>query len=99
MNREVFPGGIYPLAGDVQSTAGQQSVTVIGIQGVPVENTPPSDQSRLVYQASTSQWQPTPIANDSISVNGVCISDDYDITVNAPVGSNGTPVQVNGSLV
>lgn len=84
MNREIFPGGTYPLQGDVTSQAGQSTVTVSGIQNRPVISTAPTDQQRLVYIASAGQWQPTTDSNQSVQVNGVKVSDDYTITVNTP---------------
>jgi hypothetical protein len=82
VNREIFPGGIYPLAGDVTSTAGNATVTVTGIQGITV--TPGFFQGGevLEYSAATHSW--TPILRAAIQVNGLTVSDDYLISVNVP---------------
>lgn len=90
MNREIYPGGIYPLTGDVQSKAGQQTVTVIAIQGVPVQQTYLNGGEVLSYNPSTRQWEPR--ARAAIQVDNVTMSDDYTITVNVP-----RMVTVNGS--
>lgn len=85
MNREiVVPGGagIYPLAGDVASQAGNRLVTVIGIQGIPVLNTLFSGGEVLEYNPNTNQWTPTLRA--ALQVNNVTLSDDYLITINVP---------------
>lgn len=93
MNREVvIPGGagIYPLQGDVQSTAGNQVVTVTGWQGTPIAvNT---NESGAVYQfvQAANEWQP--ILRASIQVNGITVSDDPLISVNVA-----KPILVNGS--
>ena len=54
MNREIYPGGLYPLIGDVESQAGDNSVKVTGLQGIPLVNTPPDD--RQVIQRWKSGW-------------------------------------------
>ncbi len=94
MNREVvIPGGagVYPLTGDVLSTAGDQTVRVIGIQGIPVQRISPEPGSYLEYNQNAGRWEP--ILRASIQVNGITVSDDYDISVNAVhVYVNGTPV-------
>jgi hypothetical protein len=84
MNREiVMPGGagIYPLTGDVTSVAGSPRVTVTGIQNVPVSASPPGSANNLQYDANTNQWTPTAIA--CVAVDGVVVSYDYVIAVNA----------------
>lgn len=90
MNREIYPGGIYPLTGDVESQAGNQPVTVVGLQGIPVEQTFFDGGEYLEYNPNTHQWEPTLRA--SIQVNNITVSDDYLITVNVP-----KMVLVNGS--
>jgi hypothetical protein len=84
MNREiVLPGGagIYPIVGDVISAAGSPRVTVVGIQSVPVSSSTPGAANNLQYDANTNQWTATAIA--CISVDGVVVSYDYMIAVNA----------------
>lgn len=64
MNREcALPGGagVYPLTGDVASTAGNSNVVVTGLQQVPVENTTPDDLAYLKYSATNHEWEPTRI--------------------------------------
>lgn len=85
MNREiVIPGGagIYPLTGDVLSQAGNQLVTVIGIQGIPVTVGLLLGGEVLEYNTNTHNWEANLRA--AIQVNNVTVSDDYLITVNVP---------------
>ena len=98
-NREIVPNSLYPLQGDVISTAGSSTALVEGIQGVPIETVvgPITDQSTLVYDASATLYRHKIIpANQSVEINGVPVSDDFDIAVNLPLGVTGTPVLVNG---
>lgn len=94
MNREIaIPGGagIYPLTGDVASTAGNPSVRVTGLQGVPIASDPSfQGGEELQYNANTHSWTPTLRA--AIQVNNVTVSDDYIIAVNVPKS-----VLVNGA--
>lgn len=93
MNREiVIPGGagVYPLTGDVQSTAGSPTVRVVGIQGIAVENIVPGPGAVLMFNQNNADWEPFERA--CIQVNGLSVSDDYDMSVNANhVAVNGTP--------
>ena len=93
MNREiVVPGGagIYPLQGDVTSTAGNNTVVVTGLEGIPL--TPGPYTSGVVWQyiSSTNTWQP--ILSACVQVNGITVSDDPWVSVNAA-----KPIQVNGA--
>jgi hypothetical protein len=94
VNREVIiPGGagIYPLTGDVQSTAGNATVTVIGLQNIKMQSGVPLPGAVLTYNQNDNQWEPTQRA--CIQVNGISVSDDYFIAINADnVSINGTPV-------
>ncbi len=93
MNRElVIPGGagIYPLQGDVQSTAGNAKVKVIGLQGIALQSVVPASGSVLEYNVNTNQWEP--ILNAQIQVNGLTVSDDPLISVNVS-----KPIKINGA--
>jgi hypothetical protein len=97
MNREcIVPGGagIYPLTGDVTSTAGNALVVVTGIQGIPVSASLPSAGSVLQYSVAGNRWEPTPenAISSYITLNGTISSYDYEISVNVP-----KQVYVNGS--
>ena len=84
MNREItsgVPGSIYPLVGDVVSTAGSPRVVVDGLQTVPVSSSFPGSANNLQYNPNTNSWTPTAIA--CIAVDGVVVSYDYMIAVNA----------------
>jgi hypothetical protein len=92
MNREIVnPGGagIYPITGDVQSTAGNQLVVVTGLQGIPLESTFPLSGQVLEYNGNTNNWEP--VLQAGVQVNGMNSSGDYIISVNVP-----TPITVNG---
>lgn len=98
-NSQIFPQSTYPLTGDVQSTPGSPTVTVVGIQTVPFSATPPLPGQIPV--AIGGQWVPSnpsiTDANQSIQVNGVVMSDDYQVSVNAVLGISNSPLYVNGT--
>jgi len=93
MNREIVLGGggagVYPLTGDVESSAGNPQVVVTGLHNVPIAAASPQPGAGLQYDSTTHSW--TPIVRAAIQVNGQTASDDYLITVNV---SN--PILVNG---
>ncbi len=92
MNREIIQpsgAGIYPLTGDVTSTAGNALVAVTGLQGTPVAVSLFSGGEILEYNINTNQWTPTLRA--SIQVDNVTVSDDYLITVDL-----NNPITVDG---
>lgn len=108
MNQQLFPQSVYPITGDVQSTPGQSQIRVVGLQGVPISIAGPIGGNVLTYIASTGQYTPSGsvLNNDSISVNGVPVSDDYsisvksvskDILINSTIPQNSKPVFVNGA--
>lgn len=83
MNREcAFPGGIYPLVGDVQSTAGNQTVTVTGLQNVSIATPFVGGGEVLEYDVNSHTWIPTLRA--AIQVNNITVSDDGLMSVNVP---------------
>lgn len=94
-NRQTFPASLFPLRGDISAEAGAVAVTVTGIQLTPVDPTAPTAGQILVAD-STPTWVPRSI-NACISVNSVPVSDDYDISVNLPLGISDSPVFVNGA--
>jgi hypothetical protein len=117
MNREiVIPGGagVYPLTGDVQSTAGSPQVKVTGIQGIKVQGGVPPLGSVLTFNQNNAEWEA--LNNSIFLLNLLPLSDDYQITVNFAsivqfkISVNGVlkqviyepasgPVTVNGSPV
>jgi hypothetical protein len=93
MNRElVIPGGagLYPLAGDVTSSAGNPLARVIGIQGIPVIAGIPGSGASFQFNQNLVEWQPTLIAQ--VQINGITVSDDPLVSVNA-----GKPIKINGA--
>lgn len=99
-NRETYPSQLFPLRGDITAEAGDTSVTVVGLQTTPIDSTPPIGAPALVALGGTIITQAiwTPVALDnSILIEGIPVSDDYDIGVELPIGTTGTPVLVEGS--
>lgn len=96
-NRETYPASQSPLQGDIDGSAGATLVTVVGFQHVPASPTPPLDHQKWVYHEDLNQWVPTSDANESISFNGLTVSDDYDIGFNLPLGTTDSPVLFNGA--
>ena len=81
--------GIYPLSGDVTSSAGNSSVRVTGLQGISLQSGVPGAGAELQFNQNAVQWQPLVIAQ--IQVNGISVSDDPLVSVNAT-----KPITVNG---
>ena len=90
MNREIYPGGVTVLSGDVQSQTGNTNVVVVGIQNVPVQSTFLDGGETLSYDPNSHSWVPTIRA--AIQVNNVSVSDDLCMSVNV-----GQAVTVNGA--
>lgn len=90
-NRETYPAALSPLQGDVSAGAGARVVTVTGLQTIPISATAPLDQQLLRYDLLTNQWLPSLDTNSAIYVDGVPVSDDYDVFVDA-----GPPFTVDG---
>jgi len=91
MNREIVgtSGTIYPLTGDVTSTAGQPTVAVTGIQTIPVINQVPKVGQILIADQSTGtlQYIPgDPIVSGPNSTNTLSTSNPIQI---AGVDNNG----------
>lgn len=93
MNREiVVPGGagVYPLQGDVTSTAGNNTVKVTGFQGVPVQYLTLLGGETYQYNPNVAAWQPILIA--TVQVNNITVSTDPYVSVNVT-----KPILVNGA--
>lgn len=93
MNREcVVPGGagIYPLQGDVKSSAGNNTVVVTGLNGVALGSQTLVGGQVHQYNPATNNWEPTLRA--TVQVNSITVSDDPYISVNVT-----KPVLVNGA--
>lgn len=93
MNRELVQpsgAGIYPLTGDVTSTAGSATVRVTGLQGVSLQNAFPVAGAVIQYNVNNNEWEP--ILNAQIQVNSITVSDDPLVAVNQV-----KPIQVNGA--
>ena len=58
MNRQVFPASLFPLRGDISAESGATSVTVIGIQGIPVISPPvePAGLDTFFYDSYNNDW-------------------------------------------
>ena len=90
MNREIYPGSLYPLQGDLASQAGNVDATVVGIQNIPIASVTLFGGENVQYNVNSNQWIPTLRA--SIQVNNVTVSDDASVSVNLP-----KPIKINGS--
>lgn len=88
-NREIYPGGAYPLEGDVTSTPGSPNVTVTGLQNVPLSSAVLNGGETLTYSGNTNTWSPTLMYE--ILVNGTVVSFDPFMSVNVT-----KPIFVNG---
>jgi hypothetical protein len=106
-NSQLFPQSIYPLSGDVITTPGSPHVTVQGLQGEAISPAAPAEGNALLFTGT--QWAPSAVSlsdNSSILVNGVVVSDDYEIfcnnvdvsgnQVNSAFPPNGPPILCNG---
>jgi len=58
VNRQVFPSSLFPLRGDISAEAGATSVTVTGIQGIPVISPPvePAGLNTFFYDSYNNDW-------------------------------------------
>lgn len=95
MNREsAIPGGagVYPLAGDVLSQAGNSLVTVIGLRSIPILPSNPVDQQVLVYTEATNAWGPgnIPLLETNGTPNGSQILLNLVPGTNITVTDDGT---------
>lgn len=99
MNRQVYPGALFPLRGDISAETGATRVTVIGIQTIPVSPIAPSTVAPQTLVAIGGTLYTPEFLDTSIQFNGVPVSDDYEISFNLPLGPASTPLSINGSLV
>ena len=96
-NRETFPAAQSPLTGDISGAAGATNVTVVGLQTIPLDPTPPTAEEQLYFDAALGiQGEWTPRLDENISVTlgtfataggeilsrGRKVSDDYDFSCN-----------------
>ena len=96
-NRETYPSAQSPLTGDISGAAGETNVTVVGIQTIPVDPTPPTAEEEFYFDQALGlqgEWSPRLDSNRSITLGtfltnsgeiisrGQKLSDDYDFLVN-----------------
>ena len=92
MNRETYPASFSPIVGDVIVNPGERQATVAAIQHVPVSDATPNDHDLLEFNATTGEWEPGAGASTAfIYINGVAVSDDPTIYINA-----GNLTEING---
>jgi len=101
MNREIVGGGgaaIYPLQGDVASTAGSSTVTVQGIQGVPVDVSFPTGGEVLTYDATegTLSLAAPAAGGPTLETNGTLNS--TQTLLNLQEGTNITLTESGGTV-
>lgn len=107
MNREICGGGgasIYPLIGDVTSTAGNAPVSVTGIQGIPVQQAFLSGDETMFFDNTLNMWVPRIIAPGDLPIAtsttfGVVKPDNTTVTIAGGVlsatGGSGLLLQTN----
>lgn len=57
-NRQTIPNSIFPVVGDVESTTGDPTLTVVGIQKTPFSSTPPVNGQVPVFDDTLDAWIP-----------------------------------------
>jgi hypothetical protein len=101
MNREIVGGGgavVYPLTGDVTSTAGNPSVTVTGIQNIPVIASFPTDKEVLTYDGSSNTMSlQTPAPQVEFETNGT--PNSTQTLLNLVAGANITLTETAGTVL
>lgn len=101
MNREIVGGGgaaIYPLIGDVQSTAGSSTVTVTGLQTVPIAQVPLDGGEVLVYNDSSNNWVPTIPAAGGPVLETDGVANSTQTLLNLQAGTNITLTETAGTV-
>lgn len=100
MNREIVGGGgasIYPLQGDIKSTPGSSLVSVTGIQGIPVQQTFPTDKEVLTYDgASNTLILEAPVSQIELETNGT--PNSTQTLLNIVAGTNMTITESGGAV-
>jgi hypothetical protein len=100
MNREIVGGGgatIYPLVGDVTSTAGNTTVSVTGIQGIPVPPQFPTGGEVLTYDGPTNTLLlEQPVQQIELETNGT--DNSVQNLLNLAAGTNVTLTEVAGTV-
>jgi hypothetical protein len=102
MNREITGGGgatIYPLVGDVTSVAGNTTVSVTGIQGIPVPPQFPTGGEVLTYDGPSNTLNliaPATPATVTLETNGTLNSTQS--LLNLQAGTNITMNESGGTV-
>src|SRR5277367_3863122 len=100
MNREITGGGgasVYPLVGDVQSTAGQGPVTVIGLQNIPVSVSFPTGGEVLTYDGpSNNLLLEAPVQQIELQTNGT--PNSTQALLNIAAGTNVAITEAAGTV-
>lgn len=100
MNREIVGGGgasIYPLNGDVESTPGSTTVTVVGLQNIPVITSFPTGGEVLTYDGPTNTLLlEAPLSQVELQTNGV--DNSTQTLLNLVAGTNVTLTEVAGAV-
>lgn len=99
MNREITTGGasIYPLQGDVKSSAGNNTVTVVGLNTIPLGPGFPSGGEVLTYDGPTNTLLlEAPVQQIELETNGSANS--TQTLLNLAAGSNVTLTESAGTV-
>lgn len=96
-NRENFPASLFPLRGDISAEAGDVTVRVQGVQGIPVTAAVPTGGKSLTYNSDLNEidWG---VGNSALLINGAGVSPDKRIFINGVFDGSAPTwvVQVNG---
>lgn len=101
MNREIVGGGgaaIYPLIGDILSTAGSSTVTVTGLQTVPIAQVPLDGGEVLVYNETSNNWVPTIPAAGGPTLETDGVANSTQTLLNLQAGANITLTEAAGTV-
>lgn len=100
MNREIVGGGgaaVYPLVGDVKSTAGQGPVAVVGIQNIPVVPSFPTGGEVLTYDGTSNTLSlEAPVQQIELETNGT--PNSTQTLLNIAEGTNITITETAGTV-
>jgi len=101
MNREIVGGGgasIYPLTGDIQSVAGSPTVSVTGLEGIPLAFSGLDDGDFLVYDETVNNWVNRSVVISSIELQTNGTDNSSQTLLNLAEGTNITLTESGGTV-
>lgn len=101
MNRENYPASLFPLRGDISAEAGDVTVRVIGIQGVPIDTpiSPTDDGNVATYIDADGRIEWKSGNRSAVQINGVGVSTDKQFFINGVTDGSAPTwvVKINGT--